>query len=231
LVEAIALTDQVLALEPDNSWAIALAGFCHAALFSNQWSDDPAASRAKAQECCARVMRVGDEDPRVTGYAVATLVSIGGDIAVASRLVDKALALTPGSSINLFWGGWTDILVGNAERGLERFQTSIRLNPRWSVRPFAVAVAGMGICLMEMRRFDEAAIVLGEAMQQLPTYPAGLAAWCASLAHAGRIDDAREAAERLRALGGTWGTLVLLQNADHRELIRSGIELAQPAPD
>jgi adenylate cyclase len=77
------------------------------------------------------------------------------------------------------------------------------------------------------RRFDEAAAMLLRSLQEhtgwAPTYRF-LAACCA---HMGRIEEAREMVQRLRAI-----TSVLVPNAvhwrnpEHRELFLSGLRLA-----
>ncbi len=222
---AIELTNQVRDLDPDNTWAIALAGFCHASLFSNGWTDDIMASRTSALACYEKAMAHNATDPRVAGYAVATLVSVGGDTKVADRLIQKSLALNPGSSLNLFWGGWLDIIIGEPERAMVRFENAIRLNPRWTVRPFVTA--GIGISHFQLGRFDDATVLLGEAVQQLPQYPAALAALAASLAHCGRTEEAAKIAQRLVPFGGAMGILVLLEKPQHRQSLESGLALAQ----
>ena len=224
LKEAIGLTERVLEMEPKNAWAAALAGFCHASMFANQWSDDPMGSRTSALACYEQAMRWGGDDARVLGYAGATVTSVGGDLEVATRLIDRTLEITPGSATSLFWGSWNDAIIGNSQRGLERSEGSLRLNPRAVARP--MIITAMGICLLQLRRFEEAASVLADAFQQVPNFPATQAGLTASLALCGRAAEAKVAAARLKATGGSWGVLAMMRNPDHLELLRAGIELA-----
>ena len=222
--EAITLTQRVLELEPENTWAAALCGFCHATLFSNQWSDDLMASRTAALAHYELAMKHGGEDARVLDFAGATLTSVAGDRDTASRLVERALELNPGSASRIFWGGWNDIVNGNMARGLERFEGALRLNPRSVVRPFMIT--GMGICLLFLHRYDEAATILAEGVQQLPQYPAALASLTASLHYLGRHEDAAAMATRLQAAGGSFGVLAMMRNAEQRDLVVAGVEAA-----
>ena len=228
LAEAISLTERVLEMDPDNAWAASLAGFCHASAFSNRWTDDLLGSRNAALTYYDRAMRFGGDDARVLGYCSAIQVSVGGDADVASRLVDRTLELNPGSATGLFWGGWNDAINGRSERGLERLEASLRLNPRSMVRP--LTMTGLGICLFELRRFDESATLLSEAIQQIPYFPPALAGLAASLAHAGRREEAHSVAARLKAVGGASGVLAFLRNPDHLDMMNTGIALAEREP-
>ncbi len=221
IAEAIALLDQALVLDPEHGWAAALNGFCHSTLFGYGWSGDPAGSRTAALGHYETAMRQAGNDPRVMCYCGAILLNVGGDGDVATRLANRALELNPGSATNLFWSGWNDAIIGEPERGLQRLEDSIRLNPRSVVRP--LAVCAMGICLFEMHRFEEAIGVLNEVLQQLPQFPPALACVAASLAHAGRSADARAAAVRLQAMGGGIGVLAGLRRAQDVELLQSGL--------
>ena len=224
LNEAIALTDQVLAMEPDNGWAASLAGFCHATLFQNGWAPDPMATRARAMACYELAMRVAGDDVRVLGYAGATLGCIGGDPETVERLIARTIELNPGSASTLFWGGWNDIVAGRFERGLERFETSLRLNPRSIVRPFTIG--GMGLCIFFLGRYDESNIILKETVQQVPMYPAALAALAAGQALADR-PEAADTSARWRACGASLGALAALRDPVARQRLADGLARAE----
>jgi TolB-like protein len=226
LQESAALAGQVLGLEPNNAWAAALAGFCHASMFAYGWSDDRAASRTTAMAHYEHAMRIAGDDPRVLGYCSAILVSLSEQPETATRLVDRTLALNPGSATGLFWAGWNDVLAGRPERGLERLEAALRLNPRSMVRP--LTLTGMGLALFAQRRFDEAAGVLTEAVQQLPTFPPALGVLAATQGHRGLIDEGRELAARLQAVSGSGGP-ALMRDPNQLELLFEGFGRLQPS--
>ena len=78
-----------------------------------------------------------------------------------------------------------------------------------------------------MRRFDEAVEKLRLAIQEDSSFPVPYRFLAACYAHMGRMDDAREIVQRLRAI-----TPEVIPNArylrdpEHRELFLSGLRLA-----
>ena len=88
-------------------------------------------------------------------------------------------------------------------------------------------MTGIGVAHFFQRRFEISATSLLLALHENPTYPSANRALAACYAHMGRLDEARETAERLRVL-----TPVLipdvgfLRKAEHRELYLSGLRLA-----
>jgi adenylate cyclase len=81
-------------------------------------------------------------------------------------------------------------------------------------------------------RFDEALPKLLLAIQEDPNYPSAYRALAACYAHMGRLDEAREAVRRLRAITSVVvPSASLLRNIEHRELYRSGLRLAAGEPE
>jgi TolB-like protein len=219
VLEAAELTTQLLALEPTNAWAAALAAFCHAMIAGSGWSDDPAQHRMAALRNYDLALRYGGDDPFVLGYAAGVQLRLGGDMAAADRLIDRALELQPSSASTLFWGGWVDVANGKAERGLERFQLALRLNPRSAVRPYNYT--GMALCLLGLGKTADALLLLNEAAQHVPSYPPTLAALCLAQALSGDGAAATATAARLAELGGVEGALAMIRDPRAHALINS----------
>ena len=226
LTDAIALANEILTLEPDNAPAASLIAFCHALLVNMGWSNDVETDRARAVALCDRAMQTPGDDERVLGYCGAALHSLGVNLPLAVRLTERAIQINPGSATTLFWGGWMDSLNGRPERGLERLETSIRLNPLSEIRP--LLLIPLGTCLLLLRRFDEAAAVLSESVQSAPL-GGGLPGLTVALAHGGRLSEARAAYRRLVDAGGSLAGLGLLQDPEQAGLVRDGIAAAQAA--
>ncbi|WP_017666912.1 hypothetical protein [Sandarakinorhabdus sp. AAP62] len=218
VLEAAELTAQLLALEPTNAWAAALAAFCHAMIAGSGWSADPASHRAAAQRYYDVALRHGGDDPFVLGYAAGVQLRLGGDLAAADRMINRALELQPTAASVLFWGGWVDIANGQAARGLERFQLALRLNPRSAVRPYNYT--GMALCLLGLDRAAEALPLLDEAAQHIPTYPPTLGALCLAQALSGDAAAAAATAARLAEMGGVEGALSTIGDPRAQALIR-----------
>lgn len=217
MLEAIDLAEQVLRLEPDNAWASALAAFCNAVSYSFHWAGDRAATRRAALDHYEHCLRNGADDPFVLGYAAGTLVGIEGDIRVADQLIDRALAIHPASAASLFWGGWVDLALANPARGLSRFETTLRINPRSAVR--AHALTGTGLCLLALGRIPESRAALNEAVQYLPQLPVTVAPLVIVNELLGNSDEAGHFAARLRQLGGVESVASTLRDPAFSELL------------
>uniref|UniRef100_UPI0012E0D815 hypothetical protein n=1 Tax=Sandarakinorhabdus oryzae TaxID=2675220 RepID=UPI0012E0D815 len=205
VLEALELTAQLLAMEPANAWAAALGAFCHAMTAASAWTDDTPHHRTEALRLYDLALRNGGDDPFVLGYAAGVQLCLGGDMAAADRLIERALDLQPSAASTLFWGGWVDVANGRADRGLERFQLALRLNPRSAVRPYNYT--GMALCLLGKGEIADALLLLNEAVQHLPHYPPTVAALCLAQALSGDGAAATATAARLAELGGVEGAL------------------------
>jgi adenylate cyclase len=85
----------------------------------------------------------------------------------------------------------------------------------------------MSGALLFSRRFEEAVPKLLLLIQQDPSYSTSYRYLAACYAHMGRLDDAREAITRLRAVTSVAiPDLSYLRNAEHRELFTTGLKLA-----
>ncbi len=219
MLEAINLAEQVLALEPNNAWAACLAALCHGSAYASRWTPDPERNHMMALAYYDVAMRFGGGDPFVLGYAAGTLVVVDGDMNTADRLVTRALALHPVSPATLFWGGWVDIAMGKMDRAMDRFETSLRLNPRSAGRPYTIC--GIGVCLLAMGRLHESLVVLEESAQFVSGYPITLAALCIANMLMGKTDQARLYAKKLEDAGGVDRVLGILQNSAHQEALRA----------
>lgn len=224
VLEATDLIRQLLAMEPAHSWAAALGAFCHAITLASGWSDNAAHHRAEALRLYDHALRHGGDDPFVLGYAAGVLLCLGGDMAAADRLIERALELQPSAVSTLFWGGWVDVANGRATRGLERFQLALRLNPRSAVRPYNYT--GMALCLLGTGETADALLLLNEAAQHLPTYPPTVAALCLAQALSGDGAAATATAARLAELGGVDGALTMIRDPRAHALIQSLIPKA-----
>jgi adenylate cyclase len=70
------------------------------------------------------------------------------------------------------------------------------------------------------------------AIQENPSQPQPYRWLAACYAHMGRLDDAREVLKRLRAITPiVIPDLSFLRNAEHRELLLSGLRLAASEPE
>ena len=139
-------------------------------------------------------------------------------------LVDRALALNPNFARGWHISGTLRMWAGQPDIAIEHLGAALRLSPRSRGGP---SLLNIGQALFFSGHFDEAVPKLLLAIQDDPSYPQQYRLLAACYAHMGRLDDAREIVERLRAI-----TPVVMPDAGHlrnpgdRELFLSGLRLA-----
>src|SRR5262249_39602354 len=139
-------------------------------------------------------------------------------------LADRALVLNPSFARGWHISGMLRLWAGQPDVAIEHNETALRLSPRARV---GSSLSVIGQAHFFARRFDQAVPQLLLAIQEDPSFVPPYRFLAASYAVMGQLDDAREVVERLRAI-----TRVVisdesfLRNAEHRELLLSGLRLA-----
>jgi adenylate cyclase len=222
--EALRLMEQAIARDPRYGPALAWAAFCCHRLLHDSMSEDPTADRRKGIGFARRALEVGGEDPGVLANAAQALAYFGEEIGAMMALIDRALALNPNyargwnvSGILRLWAGLPDVAIEHAN-------ASLRLSPRAGI---GTSLTLIGAAHFYARRFDEAVPKLRLAIEEYPGFPQPYRVLAACYAQMDRLDEAREIADRLRAIT----SLVIpdtsyLRNAEHRELLLFGLRLA-----
>jgi adenylate cyclase len=146
------------------------------------------------------------------------------DIDAAIALVDRALVLNPSYASGWYWSGVVRNWVGRPDLALEHFATFLRLSPR---ERFPFYLTAIGISLFFVRRFDEAAAKLHESLERFPNLGLTYRFLASSYAQMGRLDEARDVAEHMRALNlSVIESGKRYRNPEYRELYLSGLRLA-----
>jgi adenylate cyclase len=222
--EALRLMEQAIARDPGYGPALAWAAYCCFRLLRDGRSEEPAADRRKGADFARRALEVAGDDPGVLVNAAFALAYFGEDIGAMMALVDRALALNPSYGRGWSISGSLRVWAGQADIAIEHVEAALRLSPRARV---ANSFSVIGRAHFFARRFNEAVPKLLLAIQEDPSNPHPYRALAATYAHMGRLDDAREIVERLRALTPVvLPGLVPYRNPEHRELFLSGLRLA-----
>jgi TolB-like protein len=225
ILEALELSERLVAMQPMSARAAALAAFCHAIAFAQNWARDPGETRRAAIRHHQQAMRFGSEDPAVLGYAAGTLLGIGGDLDVADTLIAHALTLLPSYQPTLFWGGWVDLARGSAVRARERFELSLRINPAAGMR--AYTITGIGLARLMEANFQEAFELFQTASAFIPDHPITIVGYCVAAAMSGHGAEAKAAAATVRATGALDAVFAILPNPAHHALIEAGVRHAE----
>jgi len=224
IVVALDLLGQAIERDPHYGPALALAARCHQNLHVTGWTHDPDSSSRAGVGLARRALRTAAEYPDVLGHAAYALAYFGEDIDSASELDDRALALHPSFADGWVISGWLRLWAGQPELAVGHFQTSLRLSPHARKAGTFMAI---GVAHFFAQRFDDAAALLLRSLQEHPGWAPTYRFLAACYAHMGRLDDAREMVQRLRAI-----TPLIVPNATHwrkpeqRKLYLSGLRLA-----
>ena len=194
LAEAMRLAHRALELDPRFGSAAALAGLCHMLNVLLGYSNDPQSDRKEAVRLARLALSIDDGDPETLARAAVISAFMVGDSEAEIEMADRAVALNPNSFIAWTGRGHVYRIAGLPEEAIRSFERAIRLSP---VDPLLyMTFLGIGQALIELRRFDEAIVVLKKSLRQnlyLATYQ-----WLASaFAHLGRDAEAHDAAARV----------------------------------
>jgi adenylate cyclase len=106
-------------------------------------------------------LSLDDSDPDTLAAAAVISAFMVGDIESALEMADRAGALNPNSFGVWLARGWVYRNAGLPEEAVRSFERAIRMSP---VDPrLHITSTGMGMAFVELRRFDEAIVVVKKA--------------------------------------------------------------------
>jgi tetratricopeptide (TPR) repeat protein len=190
---------------------------------STGWAEDRETNRRKAVDFAQQAARNAAGDSRVLAFAALVFGYFGEDIGAAVGMIDRSLALNPSFAQGWQLSGWLRLYAGQTGLAIKLFETLARLNPRAD----AFKLSGIGQAHFFNRQFDDAVENLLMARHAIPTHAMTYRFLASCYAHMGRLDDARDMVQRLRAITPVvTPSFVAYRNPEHRELFLSGLRLA-----
>ena len=195
MAEAIRLAHRALELDPRFGLAASLAGAAHMGNVIWGFAVDPQFDRKEANRLFRLALSIDDSDPETLAWASLTSAFMVADSESEIEMADRAVALNPNSYFAWHARGWVYKIAELHEEAVRSFQRAIRTSP---IDPLLHrALVGIGMALIELRRFDEAIGAGKGAQHQNPSFAAAYRCLASALAHLGRDLEAREAAARL----------------------------------
>jgi adenylate cyclase len=192
LAEAIRLACRALELDPEFGRAASLASVFHLSNVVLGYSTDPQFECEEAVRLSRLALRIDDGDPNTLARAGLISALVVRDSESALEMADRAVALNPNSFDAWSARGWVYRAAGLPQEAVRSFERGIRMSP---IDP--AMFAGMGMALVELRRFDEAIVAGRKAHRHNPSHPLAYFCLASAFAHLGRDAEAREAAARL----------------------------------
>jgi adenylate cyclase len=199
--EAFCYFNKAIQLDPDFALAHAYAAACFIERAIRNAMLDPAKEIAECARLAHRAVELGKNDATVLCYTGLTLACVVGDVDAGANLVERSLLLNPNNAHGLHCRSWVRNWVGEPEGAIDDGLRAMRLNPihvglsriQLSIA-FAHFFAG---------RYGEACIWAQRSVQE-QVLPFTLRLLAASLALAGRLEEARSVLSRAMSLDSSW---------------------------
>jgi adenylate cyclase len=195
IAETLRLAHGALELDPQFGSVAALAGLCYMQNVILGFAVDPQFERKEAVRLARLALSVDDDDPEILAFAAAISAYSDGDCESAIEMADRAVALNPNAFIAWHLRGHVHRVAGLPEEAVRSFERAMRLSPV-DPRQYSVFV-GLGMALIELRRFDEAIVAGKKALRGAPSYSPAYRCLASASAHLGRDAEAHEAAARV----------------------------------
>ena len=226
--EALRLLEQAIVLDPGYSWAKAFAAYIHCLRRVQGWEspDDLARGQALAREA----LLSSRDEPNTIGFAAQAHGWLNREYDTALVAMDRALHLNPNSAPILVRSGWLRTWVSDADRAIEHFSHSIRLNP---VDPLlGYAYCGLAFAHIVKGEYERALEHARRAAHELPRWLAGWTILAVAAAYVGNQQEANEAKERMLEIQPTYSlatyrnTYAVMWEERFSGMIENGLRLA-----
>jgi adenylate cyclase len=195
LTEAIRLAHRALELDPRFGAVAALGGLCHMQNVVLGYVNDPQFDRKEAVRLAHLALSIDDSDPETLARASVISAFLVGDCEREIEMADRAVALNPNSWSTWNGRGWVYNYAGLPEEAIRSFERAICMSP---VDPRLYGtLTGIGQALIQLRRFDEAIVVLKKALRQNTSNSGTYRCLASACAHLGRGAEAHAAAARV----------------------------------
>ena len=181
----------------------------------------------EAKQAASIATKVGPENGLAHAVAGTYPMLFGGSIDEAMELADRAIALHPNSEVVRQCAGWTFLYGGEFDTALGHLETGLRIAPLG--RGLGVLLHGIALTCFFQRQFDEAINQANRALTKMSENPYVWRLKTAALAHAGRIDEARDALRQLLTLAPKATISATRGNFRHqwmRDLFHDGLRKA-----
>jgi TolB-like protein len=226
--EALRLAYKAIELDPRYGAAYARAALCINGKKHPRWMIDPQQETAEAVRLARLAVVFGSDDEVALAAAALVLGYLVGELDAAAPLVDQAVELNPNSAFAWSVSGWLRLYMGNHELAIEHQNRAIRLSPRDPNRRIMISM--LGAANLYLGRFETAEQFASEAVQLTNGHLATLRLFACSLAHQGKLDQARSVGRRILSLDPTFRLSGASQLAPLRKedlaLLVEGLRLA-----
>jgi TolB-like protein/class 3 adenylate cyclase len=195
--QALRYFNRAIQIDPNFASASARASDCYRERRMQGWMADVPREIAEATRLARHAAELGKKDATALCFAGLTLAYVAGDVDAGKSLIDRALLLNPNHAVALHFRSWIKGWIGEPDQAIDDGLLAIRLNP------FDPALARMKASVAYGHffagRYIEASTWAEKSLQE-EVNPVALRVFSASMALAGRLEEARGAVGQLLQL-------------------------------
>ncbi len=223
---AIGYLEEALRLDPNYAAAHAVLGVCLEIRCRAAFDE---ADRAEGLRHARSAFALGTDDATALAFAALTVFHIARDFEAASGAIARALSLNGSCATALYWGAHIHAWGGDPAMAEDYAKRALRLSP-FDPASYEGHLA-LGAVRLRLRRYDDAAACLAQAVQANPRFSVVYALRASALALAGRIEEAKVVARRVLELDPTFRVGLFLDFAgfvqpDTHEAVAVGLRQA-----
>jgi len=193
---AAGLLEEALGMDPNYAAAHARLAWCHEIFFTRGGFDE--ADKVAEIGHARSVIASGTDDAAALAIAAFAIFMLGKDQEAALNAAERALSLNSSCATALYFGSVLYAFAGQPAKATSNAERALRLSP---FDPMAYAAhLALGTAAIQQERYDEAVAHCAKAAQANPRFSTLYFFQAASLALAGRQEEARPAVQRLLEL-------------------------------
>jgi adenylate cyclase len=191
--EALRLLEQAIALDPSYSCAKAFAAYIYVFAIQSRLGD-----LTRGLALAREALLYNRDEPNTIAFAAHVLAWLGKEHDAALVAMDRAIQLNPNAANILVRSGWMRNWIADADRAIDHFSGSIRLNP---VDPLiGYAHGGLASAYLLKGEYEKAMEYTRRTTHELPRWIAGWLGLAIAASHVGNQQEANAAKDRLLEL-------------------------------
>jgi adenylate cyclase len=192
--EGLRLVEQAMVLDPSYALPKALAAWCYAQRVTYMRTSHPAENKARAVKMAQEAASLDSHDPLVL-TVLSVAYALVGQVDLGLTVIKNALALDPNSAWAWLRSGWLHNYARQPDTAIEHFHRAMRLSPLDPMR--FNALIGIAAAFADKGLYDETVRWGEQALRERPDAVWFYRSLAAAYAHAGRLEDAKEAVAKL----------------------------------
>jgi TolB-like protein len=196
--EAVRLLEGAIALDPQFAAALAYGAWAHERqnTFGSGMPDaERAIARARALELAEQAVTVGHDDPQVMAIAALVLINIGHEGLRGRAMLDEAQRANPNNPTVISLYAFANVMGGDLLAGRAAYLRALAISP--AALDNYELLLGVALSYVGSGEFEE---VIAWSLRSLAANPDWLATYwvlAAAYGQLGRVEEGREAVERL----------------------------------